>query len=78
MTEDDRHALGKNGLYISDGIVNASQLLMKQQFNVDGFQNTLLGQSLKFKHVETTDTCMVQVLHTGTSRKHLLTIHKLL
>ena len=64
-----------NGLHISDRIVNASQLLMKQQFKVRGLQNTLLGENLSFKLVS--DASVVQILHTGTNR-HVLMFSKLL
>ena len=66
-----------NGHHISDRIVNASQKLMKRQYNVGGLQNTLLGQNLSFKAVSNTDAAVVQILHTGTERPALI-FYKLL
>lgn len=68
-----------NGLHISDHIVNASQLLIKEQFQVNGLQNTLLGENLSFKpvSVSNSDASVVQILHTGTNR-HILKLYKFL
>ena len=39
----------ENGSQVSDNVINAVQTLLKHQFShILGFQNTLLGYSLKF------------------------------
>ena len=41
-------------LWLNDAIINAAQMLLKQQAgdNYVGFQSTLLGKNLKYKLVE--------------------------
>ena len=77
LSKEDHYCL-THGLELTDRIVNASQVLMKQQFGAAGLQNTLFGQSLKFKPVKKTptDACIVQILHTGRTDRPILMIHK--
>ena len=56
-----------NGFSLNDRLVNASQVMIKERFRVDGLQSTFLGQKLKFIPVSKSDTYVIQILHTGTS-----------
>ena len=55
----------ENGSEVSDNVINAAQTLLKHQFpHILGFQNTLLGYSVKFLSISNVPA--VQILHTGT------------
>ena len=58
-----------NSKWLTDNIINATQLLLKRKYPVPGLQNTLLGSTLSFDVM--TDE-FVQVLHS--SGNHWLTI----
>ena len=64
LTSHDHQCL-RDGIDLSDVVINSAQGLLKQQFpNMFGFQNTLLGEKLKFKPFCSTASS-VQILHTG-------------
>ena len=51
----------ETGKELSDTVVNAAQSIFSHQYpHISGFQNTLLGQTLKFRSVSN-DTPSVQV-----------------
>ena len=55
----------ETGKELSDTVVNAAQSILINQYpHISGFQNTLLGPTLKFRSVSN-DTPSVQILHTG-------------
>ena len=60
-------------LWLNDAIINAAQMLLKQQAgdNYVGFQSTLLGKNLKYKLVER-EKPLLQILHVDTN--HWVTI----
>ena len=50
---------------LTDNIINAAQILLSVQFpSISGFQNTLLGSKLQFKHVSR-EISSIQIHHTG-------------
>ena len=54
--------------WLDDVIVNAAQDLLKEQFEMSGFQNTTLGCNLSFDILRSE---FVQILHNG--KNHWLT-----
>ena len=49
---------------VSDKVINAAQALLHLQFpHVSGFQNTLLGEKLKFSSIS--NFPILQIIHTG-------------
>ena len=49
---------------VSDKVINAAQALLHLQFpHVFGFQNTLLGEKLKFSSIS--NFPILQIIHTG-------------
>lgn len=61
--EDRCHIL--NGSDLNDRIINAAQILLKQDYRVGGLQHPVNGQRYKFKPISKKDTDVVQILHTG-------------
>ena len=53
------------GGHLSDRIINASQLMLKEQYKVEGLQSTLCGKQLSFRPPCKSDACVIQILHTG-------------
>ena len=54
------------GLSLTDNVINAAQILACRQFpQFSGFQDTVLGIKLLFRHASK-DRPTVQILHTGT------------
>lgn len=64
LKKDDYFVL-KDGDLLSDRIINASQLLLKNKYHIEGLQDTLRGKNLSFKPICKSDACIVQILHTG-------------
>ncbi|XP_050038259.3 uncharacterized protein [Dermacentor andersoni] len=70
LTEDDLNALMRGGS-LSDSVINIAQYLTKRKFpNVQGFQDVLLGQRLRFSQVT---GMFVQILHVRNP-DHWLTV----
>lgn len=63
LYEEDKRQMEK-GCKLSDKIINAVHTLLRQQFkNITGFQNSLLGNNLKFNPVKSLPT--LQIIYTG-------------
>ena len=63
LYESDKRIIDE-GKELSDSIVNAAQSLLSKQFpQFAGFQNTVLGENLKFKSVARVKS--VQILNSG-------------
>ena len=65
LYDTDKAILESEDEDLTDSIINASQALLKAQFpSYDGFQSTLLGESLKFRPLSRAYNS-VQILNTG-------------
>ena len=63
LLESDKNCL-ETGADLSDKVINAAQTLLNLHFpHVSGFQNTLLGEKLKFSSISNFPT--LQIIHTG-------------
>ena len=64
LSTTEHHSLISGG-WLSDRIISAAQALLKQQFpHIDGFQCSLLGESLKFKPISQNKP-FIQIIYTG-------------
>lgn len=63
LYESDRDTLFED-VELSDAVINAAQTLLKAHYDIAGFQNTLLGDRLKFRPISRYSKS-VQIMNTG-------------
>ena len=68
LDREKREVILSSTGWLDDVIINAAQDLLKEQFEISGFQNTTLGCNLSFDILRSE---FVQILHNG--KNHWLT-----